>query len=377
MNITFIVDSILPQLTKVASVVNNKNAIQILDSIMVETFSDGTTAIFTTSDGEVTLQMKADVESEAPVKFCVEAKTFLQTLRGLNGRAVTLSLDEQTHTIKGKYNNGHFSLPYQDAAEYPTPVKFNGEEEEHIIDAQRFIRAVDMVKFSISKEELRPQMNGIHLDFFADSMVAVSSDGHRLAKYADLSVTRNDEKTSEFILPSKPSNLLASIMQKVEGDVKITFDSKMLSVSNSNWKLTTRLIEGRYPNYNSVIPKDNNIEAKVVKEDVMGALKRVLPLGSTSTEMVALTFENGAVTISSEDIDFSTSASETIPCEYNGNKFRIAFKGSFLAASIQNMDSEHICFLLPEPSRSCVLKPSANAPQTEYLSLIMPMMLNN
>ncbi len=375
--ITFNVDSVLPQLAQVASVVNSKNTIQILDSVMVETFSDGSTAIFTTSDGEVTLQMKAAVESEEPTKFCVEAKTFLQTLRGLNGRVVTLTLTDESPTIEGKYDNGNFKLPYQDASMFPTPNKFDGEQEERILDAQCFLRAVDMVKFSVASDELRPQMNGVHVDFFADSMVAVASDGHKLAKFSDLSITRTDDKVSEFILPTKPSNLLTSIMQKAVGDVKITFDARMLSVSNSDWKLTTRLIEGRFPNYNSVIPKDLSIEAVVNKENILGALKRVLPLGSSSSEMVVLNFRNNAVIVSAEDIDFSTSASEMIPCEYSGESLRIAFKGSFLAMSVQNIDDELIVFSMSDPSRACVLRPFEQAGQTEFLSLLMPMMLND
>lgn len=376
MEVKFAVDSVLSQLTQVASVVNQKNPLPILGSVLICLEKDKD-SILMASDGEVTLTAKAIVESSDSAKICIDAKMLLQTLRGLTGRDVTLTFDTNgNNIIQGKYNNGTFTLPFDKGDEYPTPTKFDGNESSFIIESQQLLRAVDMVRFSTATDELRPQMNGVNFDLLNEGLVTAASDGSKLAKFSDFAI-KNDKETAGFILPTKPCNILTNILQKVEGNVKVAFDSHLLSVNNESFKLSTRLIEGRFPNYNAVIPKDNNIVAIVDKEEILGALKRVMPLGSSTTEMTVLDFNGNQLTISSENLDFSTSASETISCELNGEQIRIAFKGSFLEQSIQNVLTEKVELLMSEPSRACVIKPFVEQENTEYLSLLMPMMLNN
>ena len=376
MEVRFVVDSVLSQLTQVASVVNPKNALPILGSILLS-FEKDKDSVISASDGEVTLATKIQVESNETAKICIDAKMLLQTLRGLTGREVTLTFDVNGgNIIQGKYNNGTFTLPFDRGDEYPTPTKFDGNESSFIIDSQQLLRSVDMVRFSVANDELRPQMNGVNFDLLNDGLVTAASDGSKLAKFSDFAI-KNDKDAAGFILPTKPCNILTNILQKVEGNVKVAFDSRLLSVNNESFKLSTRLIEGRFPNYNAVIPKDNNIVAIVEKDEILGALKRVMPLGSSTTEMTVLDFNGNQLTVSSENLDFSTSASETISCELNGEQIRIAFKGSFLEQSIQNVLTEKVKLLMSEPSRACVIKPFVEQENTECLSLLMPMQLNN
>lgn len=376
MEVRFVVDSLLSQLAQVASVVNPKNALPILGSILLS-FEKDKDSVISASDGEVTLATKIQVESNETAKICIDAKMLLQTLRGLSGREVTLTFDVNGgNIIQGKYNNGTFTLPFEKGEEYPTPIQFDGNESSFIIDSQQLLRPVDMVRFSVASDELRPQMNGVNFDLLKDGLVTAASDGSKLAKFSDFSID-NDKGDASFILPTKPCNILTNILQKVEGKVKVSFDSHLLSVNNESFKLSTRLIEGRFPNYNAVIPTNNNIVAIVEKNEIIGALKRVMPLGSSTTEMTVLDFNGNQLTVSSENLDFSTSASETISCDFNGERMRIAFKGSFLEQSIQNVLTEKIKLQMSEPSRACVIKPFVEQENTEYLSLLMPMMLNN
>lgn len=376
MEVRFVVDSVLSQLTQVASVVNPKNALPILGSILLS-FKKDKDSVISASDGEVTLATKIQVESSDDVNICIDAKMLLQTLRGLTGREVTLTFDTNgNNIIQGKYNNGTFTLPLDRGEEYPAPTTFDGTEASFIIDSQQLNRAVDMVRFSVASDELRPQMNGVNFDLLNDCLVTAASDGSKLAKFSDFAI-KNDKGNAGFILPTKPCNILTNILQKVEGRVKVAFDSRLLTINNESFKLSTRLIEGKFPNYNSVIPTNNNIVAIVEKDEIIGALKRVMPLGSSTTEMTVLDFNGSQLTVSPENIDFSTSASETIACEFNGERMRIAFKGSFLEQSIQNVLTKKVKLLMSEPSRACVIKPFAEQENTEYLSLLMPMQLNN
>jgi DNA polymerase-3 subunit beta len=323
------------------------------------------------------LAAKVAMDCSDSTKICIDAKMLLQTLRGLIGREVTLTFDTNgNNIIQGKYNNGTFTLPFDKGDEYPTPTKFDENESSFIIDAQQLMRSIDMVRFSVASDELRPQMNGVNFDLLNNCLVTAASDGSKLAKFSDFAI-KNDKDTAGFILPTKPCNILTNILQKVEGNVKVAFDSHLLSVNNESFKLSTRLIEGRFPNYNAVIPTNNNIVAIVEKNEIIGALKRVMPLGSSTTKMTVLDFNGMNLTVSSENIDFSTSASETIPCEFNGERIRIAFEGSFLEQSIQNVLTDKVKLLMSEPSRACVIKPFVEQENTEYLSLLMPMQLKN
>jgi DNA polymerase-3 subunit beta len=258
MEVKFAVDSVLSQLTQVASVVNQKNPLPILGSILICLEKDKD-SILTASDGEVTLAAKVAMDCSDSTKICIDAKMLLQTLRGLTGREVTLTFDTNgNNIIQGKYNNGTFTLPFDKGDEYPTPTKFDGNESSFIIDAQQLMRSIDMVRFSVASDELRPQMNGVNFDLLNDGLVTAASDGSKLAKFSDFAI-KNDKDNAGFILPTKPCNILTNILQKVEGNVKVAFDSHLLSVNNESFKLSTRLIEGRFPNYNAVIPTNNNI----------------------------------------------------------------------------------------------------------------------
>lgn len=373
----------VPEMAKVNSVIAAKNALPILGDIRVETKDDGNggvLAVLMASDSETWLKVNACVErdSEVDVVFCVEAKTWLQALRNLGNQMVTLELDDEKHIVACRYANGVFQLPYDDAAEYPMPVMAsNGEEIKKRVDSRKMLTSLERAGFATANDELRPVMNGIHFDFFADGMVSVATDGHKMAKYKDLTITHNgtDPTVHGFTLPAKPSHILMNILSTtVVGDVTVAFDDRTVIVSNSQFVLTARLIEGRYPKYDSVIPTTSEIKVTINKADFVAALKRVLPMSATS-ELTAMTFSNGYVQVSAEDFDFSKSATERVECDYAGTGFAIGFKGSILLQLVQNIDTTNFCIQMTAPDRAGVITEDAQNAVYEYTSLIMPMMI--
>lgn len=373
----------VPEMAKVNSVIAAKNALPILGDIRIETKDDGNGGVYAVlmaSDSETWLKVKATVESESEVDvvFCVEAKTWLQALRNLGNQMVTLELDDEKHIVACKYTNGVFQLPYDDAAEYPMPILgANGEKTKKHVDSRKMLTSLERAGFATANDELRPVMNGIHFDFFADGMVSVATDGHKMAKYKDLTVTHNgtDPTVHGFTLPAKPSHILMNILSATTvGDVAVVFDDRTVVVSNNLFVLTARLIEGRYPNYDSVIPTSNNISVTINKGDFVAALKRVLPMSATS-ELTALTFSDGQVQVSAEDFDFSKSATERVECDYAGTGFAIGFKGSTLLQLVQNIDTTAFCIQMTAPDRAGVITEDAQNAVYEYTSLIMPMMI--
>ena len=369
-------------LSLVNSVVLAKNSLPILSSVRIETKARGDGAVIIelmTSDSETWLQWHTDVvEAESGIKLCVESKSLLLALRNLGESDVVMEIDDEKHSIVCNYDNGHFSLPYDDVAEFPLPINTDEHCITKVADARKVLYAIERASYATANDELRPVMNGVHFDFFKDGMVTVASDGHKLSKFKDLSIVGDNDVVQGFTLPKKPSNTLMNVLAStISGDVKIVFSDRLMTVSNTQFKLTTRLIEGNYPNYDSVIPKNNEKVIIVNNGAFVSAMKRVLPMGNTTSELVSLTFDNGVMTIAAEDYDFSRSASESITCDYNYQRMVIGFRGSTLLQLLQNTEGENVKLLLSEPNRAGVITEESANSIYEYTSLIMPMLIEH
>ena len=357
-----------------AKVINYKNALPILGDFLVETKGD--VILITASDSEQWLSLKCPVIScDGETRFCVPSADFLKAIENLNDVFVTITLDEQTHTITCNYGNGKFSMPYEDANEYPLANMDTTDSKDFIVDGKKVLKAIELTGFATANDELRPIMNGIHFDFFANGMVSATSDGHKLARYKDKTITREDDGTvPNFTLPKKPSNVLMTILSTTEGDVKLSFNDKAISVNNKDFKLSARLLDFKYPNYESVIPKNSPITITADKNLLLNALKRVLPMANDSSYLVEMDFEQGQVTVSAKDIDFSKSASETITCDCD-TELKIGFKGSTLIEILRNINDDNVVIELDNPSRAGVFFSAFELTRDEYLSLCMPMLI--
>jgi DNA polymerase-3 subunit beta len=206
-------------------------------------------------------------------------------------------------------------------------------------------------------------------------MVCATSEGLKLARYKDKTVLLDvGEKTLNFTMPKKPSNILLTILSAIDGDIKISFNDKAISVNNKDFKLSARLLDFKYPNYESVIPKSSPITITADKNSLLNALKRVLPMANDSSYLVEMDFGQGQVTISAKDIDFSKSASETVTCDCDA-ELKIGFKGSTLIEILRNINDDNVVIELDNPSRAGVFFSAFELTRDEYLSLCMPMLI--
>ena len=358
-----------------AKVINPKNSLPILGDVLFETRNNVLMA--TVSDGEQWLSQKCEVISyDEEFRFCINAAEFTTSVNTLGDFPITMTLDEATKVFTCDYGNGKFSMPYDNAEEFPLSSIDTSGTKDFIVDGKKVLKAVELTGFATANDELRPVLNGIHFDFFADGMVCATSDGQKLARYKDKTITSNNENgiTSNFTLPKKPANILMNILSALEGDVKLSFNDKAISVNNKDFKLTARLLEARYPNYEAVIPKDNPITITADKNSLLNALKRVLPMANDQSNLVELDFTYGGVTVSAKDIDFSKSACETVKCDCE-REIKIGFKGSTLAEILKNINDDNIVIELSDPSRAGVFYSAFELTRDEYLSLCMPMLI--
>ena len=362
------------KLAALSRVINSKNALPILGDFVFEI--NGQTLRLTASDSENTMHTTVPLtESDGDGRFAIGNHDLLEAVKGFSEQPITFDADLQANLVKITYQNGLFSLPIESADEFPIPQTVGDNASVIVISNQLLAENINRSIFATAQDELRPVMNGIYFDLTPDALAIVASDGHKLVRNKNYTV--KSEVPAAFILPKKPATLLKNVLQRDGGDVTIRFDERNAEVSFADSVITCRLIEGRYPNYNSVIPQDNPNQITIDRKSLIGTLRRVLPFASDSSQLIRFRVEPGKLTLSSEDIDFATSAKEEITCEYNGSPMSIGFKGPSLTDILNNLDSEDVIIELADPSRAGIIVPGQQPENEDVLMLIMPMLLND
>lgn len=361
------------RLQTLSRVLASKNSLQILDCILFE-LQDGMLHL-TASDSETTLVTHLEVqEADANGRFAIKAATIINSLKEISEQPITIDVNNETHEILVSYQNGRCNFVGQNGDEYPATQPISEEAQQIAIATDVLQNGISRALFATADDELRPVMNGIYFDMAPDSLTFVASDGHKLVRNRSLSA--HSEQPTAFILPKKPAKTLKDILGREVGEAIIKFDDRNAQIELENFTLSCRLIEGRYPNYASVIPNDNPFHVTIDRAALIGALRRVLVFASTSTSLVKLHIDQGNMTVSAQDIDFSTSAEEHIFCDYSGTPMSIGFKGTFLIDILNSIASDEVMLELADPSRAGVIVPAQQEENEDLLMLLMPMMLN-
>lgn len=362
------------RLTSINRVLNSKNSFPILDCILFDI--QGQKLSLTASDSETTLVTSMDIiESDQDARFCIKAKTIQDSLKEISDQPIVLNVNMDTMEIHGEYQNGSFNIVGERADEYPTPHQLDGDVHDYDMKQSVLLAGINHSLFATADDEIRPVMTGIFFDFTPENLVFVGTDGRKLVRKKDFSV--KSETQVGFILPKKPAVILKSLLAKGDSDVKLAFNDKMAQLTSPEFTLTCRLIDGRYPNYNSVIPQNNPYEARIDRSALISTLKRVLVFSSQSSAQIKLAFKKDLLTVSGQDVDFSTSAEERLICEYDSPAMNIGFKGTLLLDILNNLESAEVTFQLADPSRAGIIMPAEQREGEEILMLLMPMMLND
>ena len=372
----FIVSStgLYSHLQAVSRVINSKNSLPILDCVLMEVKEGKIT--LTASDSESTLSTSFEVnDSDGEGRFAVSAKKFLDSLKEIPEQPITFDVNTSSMEITIYYQHGKYSLVGQNAEDFPLAPGL-GESAIHVeMETKILLNGINRTLFATADDELRPVMNGIYMDMTTTDITFVASDGHRLVR--EKSTAAQAPAKAAFILPKKPANILKALVTKSEDKMTIDFDEKNAIIVFNEYKLICRLIEGRYPNYNSVIPQNNPNKVRIDRQTLTSALRRVSVFSSQASSLIKLHLDNNLVQISAQDIDFSTSAEEKLNCEYSGNPMSIGFKSTFLIDILNNLASDEVIIELADPSRAGVILPSEQEENDDVLMLLMPMMLND
>lgn len=356
-------------LMTIGRVIVQKNNIPILDCFCFDI--KGKELTITASDNDSTLTTTIQLnESDADVRFAVNAKTIQDAIKELPEQPLEFYLNTDTYELVVDYQNGQYKLIAQEADEYPVPVKDETNRVTLHMGAERLCTGVSRALIAAANDVLRPQLNTVCFDIKDKSVSMVASNGNHLALTKEEADTNGH--TGSYLLNTRPAGLLRGILAKDQGDVEMSFGERDATFTSAEYTLSCRLVEGRYPNYQAVIPKDNPNIVTVNRGALISVLRRVLIFANPSAVLVKLRLENSSLNISSQDIDFGKSAEETMLCDYSGTPLQIAFKGSVLLELIQNIEGEEISLKLSDPSRAGVIVPTTQQEHEEVLMLLMP-----
>ena len=361
------------KLNALSKVINSKNALPILGDFVFE-ISDNMLKL-TASDSENVMKTQLSLtESDGNCRFAIGNHDLLEAVKGFSEQPITFDVNQEQNIVKISYQNGLFSLPIENADEFPMAQPVNDFANTIVIPNAILAENINRSIFATAQDELRPVMNGIYFDMTPDCLAVVASDGHKLVRNKIFSV--KSEQPAAFILPKKPANLLKNLLGKDGDDVIIRFDERNAEITFGDGVIQCRLIEGRYPNYNSVIPQNNPNELRVDRLALLAALRRVQPFANDSSNLIRFHVESGTLQLDAEDYDFSKTATERMNCEYNGRTMSIGFKGSSFIEILTNFDCSEVIIKLADPSRAGLVLPSEQPENQDVLMLMMPMLIN-
>lgn len=362
------------KLNILSKVISPKNSISILECFLFE-IKDGKLTL-TSSDNTNMMNCTMDlIEYDSDGSFCVPNRIMLTSVKELAEQPIVFDVNLEDNSIKMNYMNGSYRIFGQSANEYPRMKGLEGEATSTVLPSEVLINNINRTLFATAQDELRMVMNGLYFDLKEDYMAIVASDGHKLVRNRIYGC--KTETPASFILPKKPATLLRNVLAADGSDVTIRFNQSNAEVIYNDGMLSCRLIEGKYPNYNSVIPQDNPNRLTIDRKALISALRRVMPFASESTQLVKLRIANNSLEINSEDIEFATSARENVVCEYGGMPMSIGFKGSALYEICNNLTSDEIVIELADPGRAGIISPAQQPEGEDVLMLIMPMLLND
>ena len=378
----FIVNSqqLLKQLQSLSGVLSSSNTMPIINCFHFHLEENDLTIKAT--DLSTTLLAHVAVETgaiENPEEVAVPSKMLLDILKTFDDVPLTFDVNQSNYNIEIASGKGQYHLAGMDAATYPTmPVAESTNKV--VMSSSALVNAINKTVFATSNDEMHQQMSGIFCEMTPDGVTFVATDAHKLVRYRRKDVTC-DESTN-FILPKKPIIIVKNILaaRKEESDVTVEYNNTNLFITFDNFYIVCRLVDGRYPNYEAAIPKDNPNKLILDRLSFLNTLKRVSIFASEATRQVRLSISKDQLEISAEDLELSNNAHETLPCQYEGDPMDIGFNAKFLTEMISYLDSEQVLVELSHPSRAGIIFPYGDddtEKKDDILMLVMPVMLAN
>jgi DNA polymerase-3 subunit beta len=368
----FVIDSKLlsEKLQLLSGVLSSNSSLPILDNFLFK--SEGKELRITASDLDNTMTTKIELEQENNFSIAIPGKMLIDLLKSFAHQPIKFHFENNTIDIVS--NTGNYAIAYFDGEEFPKSPEVT-EASSTIIYSKILLNAINKTLFATGNDDMRVFMNGVCFDFSTEKCVFVATDAHKLSKY-----TRNDIKATsdvKFIVPKKPLSVLKNALSASDNELEIFYNQTNAKFMFEDYELSCRLIDSAYPNYEVVIPKENDKRVEISRIKLLASLKCISIFSNKATNQVKLSFNGNMLSLSAEDKDYSNKGDESLTCNYTGEDLKIGFNSKYLIEILSNLNSEEISIDLSQPNRAGIIIPiDASETEEETLMLAMPVILN-
>jgi DNA polymerase-3 subunit beta len=332
------------------------------------------TLTLTATDMEISLTVNMTVKGEEDGKIAIPAKRLMDTVRSLDSKSIpTISADITTNKVSIVTANGQYGLTGESAKEFPAISQFKGEEEINL-EVSTIKKIINRTTFAVSTDELRPAMMGVYIQSKGSELLAVATDGHRLVKVIHKLGKATGFKR-DIIIPAKALHTVSKAIES--GNISMSMNDTHIMFSFDNTTLVSRLIDETYPNYESVIPTDNDKTLKVSRDVLISSIRRVSLYANATTHQVKFDVNKSDITISAQDLDFGGEAKESIECEFKGEKIEIGFNSSYVIDMLTHLESDKVMFKFSSPTRAGIVSPENPSEGEDITMLVMPVRLTS
>ena len=370
----FIVNSsaLLKELQKLNGVISSNNTLPILDNFLFNISNNQMSIV--ASDLETTMISSISIEADVDGKITIPARILLDTLKTFSNQPLTFIVDTTTFGIEMSSELGNYKLAGQNADEFPKTPELSSSSFI-TLNGEILSNAINKTLFASGNDELRPVMSGLFCELSSEKTTFVATDAHKLVRHSRTDI--KSDKIASFILPKKPLTILKNnIGEDVE--VKLEFNDTNALFSFENITIICRLVDGKYPNYEAVIPKENPNKLTIKTAELLSSIKRVSIYANKTTHQIRFKIAGSELQITSEDLDFANKAEERLSCQYKGEDMEIGFNSKFVIEMLNNIGAKEVSIEMSAPNRAGIILPLDGLEEGENtLMLVMPVMLNN
>lgn len=375
-------NELISAISKVITVTPTRSTLPILSNLYFNLQGNELTILG--SDLEVYIEIKINVEGKSDGQVALPAKKLETLLLNLPGKELSIDLQNGFKTII-KTKGGKWTITGEDPNDFPMPAEVEDSKEIDISEVL-ISRYLPKAIHAASSDELRRSMNGVYFEIKKGEFKVVSTDGHRLVKIVNNNFEYNDDKTN-MLVPIKTCQLMTRLFKSkgsAEGEqdgenisnmqkVQIFFSNEFLKCSFSNITIFSKIIDDTFPNYESVIPSDNEKILKVAKNSLIGAVKRSIILSDQVTNKTSFSISGNELKVRAANNEYGTDADESMDCTFTeSDEFEIAFNGKYLLEAIQHFECDELLFDFSTPLKASIIRPSEQKENEDLMMLVMP-----
>ena len=365
---------LLEHLQNISRVLSSKNnALPILDNYLIKV--EGSTVEITASDKEcsaITRLPIADVEGSGAIT--ARAALINNLLKEFPEQPLTFDINNDNLSIIIESANGQYKLIGENADQYLELPKPAADAKTIKVQVDTLIECLNKASFAVSTDTNVPILTCVFFDITTDHMAVVGTEGHRLVRIRCNNVKGDTD--CHFVMGRKITQLLKGVLMKEdpEEEIEITFDNSNIFIKLSDQTFISSQISGNYPKYESVIPKQNELEAIIGRDDLLKVLRRVSVFQDSSNNIIKLAFNENKVVVSAQDINYSISAEEHITCQYSGQPLVLGFKSNLMIEMLNNLNSPEVKINIKDSQGGVLMFPMGNEDATEDIDILMLLM---